>query len=133
MQRNAPRHFGSRRSRNTRNRRWIPRFAKLSTHILRGAALKSAAASPEEGSPLVGLSRPVHRQLAMRAPRIELGKFGFDRSLRADQCFELRGGQGGAKMKSLILIATEQLQELELFARFHALRHDFQFQAMRKR
>src|ERR1019366_1458040 len=79
------------------------------------------------------LPRPVHCQLALRAPRIELGKLQPGLPLGTDQCLELRRGQGGAKVKALILIAAERLQKLELLGRFDTFRHYFQSQAMSKR
>lgn len=82
---------------------------------------------------MAGSSRPIHRELALRAVRIGLGKLRRRVSLSADQRLELRGGQGGAEVKSLVLIAAEGLQEIELLGGFDAFRHHLQPQAMRQR
>src|SRR5260221_4959473 len=122
--------FGSRRSRNMRSPRWTPRFAMRSTPMLRSAVPTSAAASPKVSR---DLPRPVHRQLAVRAPRIELGQFRLIIAPGADQRLEVRHGQGLAVVKALALIAPQRLQKLELLGRFDAFRHHFQFQAMSER
>src|SRR6202030_1480222 len=79
------------------------------------------------------LPRFIHGQLAVRARRLILGKLRLCAPLSENQRLELRGGQGGTEVITLILITAERPQERELFFRFHALRHYFQSQAMGKR
>src|SRR5260221_9653012 len=66
------------------------------------------------GSAPTASARSIDRQLAVGATSVGFGQLRLGGPLGADERFELGRGQGFTEVKSLILVAADGLQEVEL-------------------